>query len=300
MKLRSLVLSLAVAGSSSLAIVACGGTVEHTQTSASAVTKAPIGVQTHGFVKIVGDALGEVALRPEQRTEIEKLAADAETRHAPTLQGRKELMLAFADQIEQGAVDKGALQAKLDRVVADLEKTRSDDRAAIVKLHDLLDAEQRNAFVDALESQMKARRGAHGHEQQGAGGELGHGPGGFMHMKKLAEDLKLTDDQRSKAHEVMRDSFKEAMKERHGERAGHGRHGMAHGKHALEAFREDKLDLDKVAPPHDLKAAASAGSDRAAAMAQKLLPILTAEQRKIAADKVRAMASSGDSSLLVH
>ena len=33
--------------------------------------------QTHGVVKLIGDALGEVALRPDQRTELEKLAVAA-------------------------------------------------------------------------------------------------------------------------------------------------------------------------------------------------------------------------------
>ena len=114
---RSLFLSLTVLGGASF-VVACGGSVEHSpQTSAAAATKAPIGTNTHGFVKVVGDALGEVALRPEQRTEIEKLAQDAEARHAPMFEGRKELMLAFADQIERGTIDKAALQPKIDRVI---------------------------------------------------------------------------------------------------------------------------------------------------------------------------------------
>ncbi len=49
-----------------------------------------------------------------------------------------------------------------------------------------------------------------------------------------------------------------------------------------------------------MKAIADASTERAAVMAEKLLPILTAEQRKIAADKLRAMANGGDTSLLVH
>lgn len=296
---RSITLSLAVASVSAFSVVACGGTVEHApQTSASAATKAPVGTNTHGLVKLVSEALGEVALRPDQRTEIEKLAQDAESRHAPMLNGRKELMLLVADQLEAGAIDMAALQPKIDRVIGDLEKAQADDRAAIAKLHGILDGEQRNAFVDALEKQLKAKRGEHGK--------------GFFKAKQLADDLKLTEDQRSKIHEVMRESFKEAMKHHgraahedgekdgapwhHGEK-GHGHHG---GKKAMEAFREDKLDLAKAAPPHDIKAMATFGTDRAKTVAEKILPLLTAEQRKLAADKVRAMAASGDASLLVH
>ncbi len=298
---RSIAFSLSVASISAFA-VACGGSVEHSpQTSAAASTKAPIAANGHGVVKLVGEALGEVSLRPDQRAEIEKLASDAEARHAPIADARKEVMLAFADQVEKGAIDKTALQPKIDKAAADFEKVRAEDRAAIAKLHGLLDSEQRNAFVDALEKQMKAKRGEHHGE---------HGKAGFGKLKQLADDLKLTDEQKSQIKDVMRDAHKEGKEawKQHarGERGpkhaegmperGHG-HG---GKRSLEAFREDKLDLDKLAPGHDGKAMARFGADRMASFAEKIVPILTPEQRKIAADKLRTMAARGDSALLPH
>jgi Spy/CpxP family protein refolding chaperone len=302
---RSIALSLCVASVSVFA-VACGGTVEHSpQTSASAATKAPIGTNTHGFVKLVGDALGEVPLRADQRTAIETLASEAEARHAPMADARKELMLAFADQVEKGTIDRTALQPKLDKVTADFEKVRADDRAALSKLHGILDADQRNAFVDALHEQMKAKHAEHAEHMQG----------GFGKLKQLAADLALTDAQKSQIHDVMREAHKEGMeawKQRaHGEhgtapaewsRQHAGRHpgGGHHGKRPLEAFREDKFDLDKVAPSHGAKAMAQFGTERMTKLADKVLPILTPEQRKIAADKLRTMAASGDAALLVH
>jgi Spy/CpxP family protein refolding chaperone len=284
MKLAPLVLS------SFLVLAACGGSVEQPQTQSTAASKAPVAANGHGAVRIVGEALGEVALRPDQRTEIEKLAADAETRHAPLLDGKKQLMLAFADQVEKGAIDRAVLQSSLDKVMADVEKSRNDDRAAIAKLHDILDKQQRNDFVDALEKSFK---GKHGFRE-------GEGPPGkaFGHMHKLAEDLNLTDDQKDKIKDVFKESWHDMKKGNHGAWGrGHGRH---EGKHALEAFREDKLDLDKVAPPMDLKAMANDGVDRVSKIASQILPILTPEQRKIAADKLREMANNGESSLLVH
>ena len=298
---RSIAFSLSVAGIS-VAAVACGGSVVHSpQTSASAATKAPIGTNTHGFVKLVGDALGEVPLRPEQRTEIEKRASEAEARHAPMADARKDLMLAFADQLEKGSIDKAALQPKLDKVKADLEKSRADDRAALTKLHGLLDAEQRNALVDALEKQMKGKRGERAERMKG----------GFGKMKQLADDLKLTDEQRTQIREAMHEAHKEGRGQnggnegwRHRARGeqgpshAEGKRGGHHGKRAFEAFREEKLDLDKVAPGGG--AQARFGADRMTGLAEKILPILTPEQRKIAADKVRSMAASGDATLLGH
>jgi len=292
----------------SLAAVGCGGSVEQPQTQASAASKAPVGQNTHGMVKMVGEALGEVPLRPDQRTELEKLATAAEARHASMVDGRKELMLAVADQIEKGAVDKAALQPKIDRVVADLDKARPDDVQALTKVHALLDPQQRNAFVDALEARFKHHgpggpghhgKGKHGEgpkaDGEGPRGEGGghHGPRAGMHdkhgmrgMKQLAEDLKLSDEQKDKIKDVMKEAFQK--KDRPSMQEMRGR--MAEGKKALESFRTDKFDAAALTPPADK---ARLGDGHFIGLAEKIVPILTPEQRKIAADKIRGMAEHG-------
>lgn len=261
---------------------ACGGSVEQQpQTSASAMTKAPIGQTTHGAVKVVGDALGEVSLRPEQRAALEQMANDAETRHAPSLAARTDLMNSFAAMVEAGTIDSAALEAKVDVVAGNLEQIRNDDRAALVKLHDLLDKDQRDEFADALEKQFKAK---HGDFREG-----------HAHLKQLGAELNLTDDQKDRIKDVLKDSFKDA---RHDLKA-HFKDFKGGGK-ALAAFRDDKLDLDKAMPPIDIKATAHVAAQHIGDTAQKILPILTPEQRKQVADKLRTMAAQGDASLLVH
>lgn len=281
---RNVAFCLSVVGTSVFA-VACGGTVEHApQTSASAGTRAPVAAASHGVVKLVGNALGDVPLRAEQRTEIEKLAVEAEARHAPTTEGRKDLIVAFADQVERGAIDRVALQPKIDKVTADLVGVRAGDRAALVKLHGVLDSEQRGLFVDALEAKMKAKHGEHAH-------------GGFGKLKVFAEELKLTEAQRSQIVDRMRQAHEDA---KDGKGRGHDRAGRGHrgGKKALEAFREDTLDLEKMPLGRAGEHEAGVAADRAIGFAEKILPILTPEQRKLAADKLRAMAASDDAALL--
>ncbi len=68
---------------------------------------------------------------------------------------------------------------------------------------------------------------------------------------------------------------------------------MGEGKKALESFRSDKFDATAAAPPPELRARAAIGSARFIGIAEKVLPILTPDQRKIAADKLRAMANAG-------
>ena len=282
----------------SLAVTACGGSVEQPQTQASAVTKAPIAPQAHGVVKVFGDALGEVALRPDQRTELEKLAAAAEQRHLAMADDKKDLMLAVADQVEKGSIDRSALQPKIDRIMADLEKSRPDDTASLARVHAILDADQRNAFADALEAKFKGH-GAwkhHGGDQaapvgeQGAKGEVQDHAAGFAGrggLMQLAADLKLSDDQKSQIKDVIK-----------GARDGHSfremREHMSEGKKVLESFRSDTFDANAAAPaPEKIRERAANGTSHALGVAEKILPILTPEQRKIAADKLRAMASSG-------
>jgi Spy/CpxP family protein refolding chaperone len=289
---RSMALSTALV-MAAVAGAACGGSVENPQTSATATTKAPIGAGTHGMVKTIGDALGEVPLRTEQRTELEKLAQAAEARHAPMATGRKELFLTLADQIEKGAIDRAALDPKIERVAADAEKARTEDRAALTRLHAVLDAEQRGVFVDALEKQFKAKHGAH---------SMKDGMKGFAHLKQLADDLKLTDEQKSQIHDALRDLHKEQAASHHG--AVHGWHrGEARaphgGKHGLEAFREDAWTADAMVRL-DVKKATAEGTTRFVGATEKILPILTPEQRKIAADKLRERANTGGDLPLAH
>ena len=297
---RSVVLSLTLGGLVAASALACGGSVEQPQTTASAATKAPVAQNTHGMVKLFGDALTEVALRPDQRSEIEKLASDAEARHAPLAAEHKQIMSTLADQVERGAIERASLEASAGRLAEVMKRVSADDRAAVARLHALLDPEQRNAFVDAVERQVKARRGEHGKHAK-------HGMhGGFGPMKQLADDMKLSDEQRAQIHDALRASMKDARKA-HGppERGpGRGDHhpkmgpgGFGGGKRALEAFRQDKLDLDRVAPAHP---PAGRMIEHVLDVAEKVLPILTPEQRKIAADKLRSAGAAGEGPILVH
>jgi Spy/CpxP family protein refolding chaperone len=69
---------------------------------------------------------------------------------------------------------------------------------------------------------------------------------------------------------------------------------MSQGKKALDSFRSDKFDPNAAAPSADqVRVRASAGSTRMVGVVEKVLPILTPEQRKIAAEKVRGMANAG-------
>lgn len=272
--------TLALATALALGATACSGAGSaQTAQSAAATTRAPVGQGTHGLVKVAGEALGEVDLRPEQRVEIEKLAQAAEARHSALRADLKVLMLDIADQVEKGAIDRAQLKPKVDQAIAKMDQARPGDQAALGQLHALLDDGQRAAFVDALKAHGKERMTKHG----------GHP------LMALAHDLDLSSEQRDKIREAFKDGMRAAHAGaehgEHGPRWG-GHHGRGHGM--LEAFKQPQFDPAASGPQGSLAERAKGKEDAAFAVAEKVLPLLSAEQRKILATKIRARANAED------
>jgi Spy/CpxP family protein refolding chaperone len=264
-----------------LAGAACGGSVasEPVTQGAAAATRAPVAVTAHApQVRMIGDALAEVPLRPDQRTAIEQLATDAETRHTQAQASHKDFMLALAAQVETGTIDKTALQPKIDAMTAAWQANRPADRAAFEQLHALLDSQQRGELVDALEAKAGSHEG--GHKGMHAGHER---------MKEWATALSLTDDQTAQ--------IKTALKAQHEAHAGGGHHDHAdhqggHGKKMLEAFRADTFSMDAVAPAGNAPKAVGNMSEHTLGIVTTVLPILTPAQRTLAAQKIRDRANA--------
>ncbi|MEO8798501.1 MAG: hypothetical protein ABI551_11510, partial [Polyangiaceae bacterium] len=193
----------------SLSAFGCGsaGTEPQTQTGSgtttteSNATVAPVAANAHGMVRFVGEALSQVPLRAEQRAQIETLSADAEARHEAGKTARAALTTAIASQIEGGKIDRTALQPQIDAMVAEWQKNQPLDTAAFQQLHDLLDASQRQAFVDAFRANMQAKHAEH----RGSGDHAHHGPG--AKMEEWATALNLTDAQRDQIKASMAQEF---------------------------------------------------------------------------------------------
>jgi Spy/CpxP family protein refolding chaperone len=243
-------------------------------TPEAATTRVPVAQSTHGPLKLAGDALGDVPLTTTQRAAIEKLATDTEARHADARAARKDLVLAVAAQVQAGQIDRAALQPKIDVLVAGLQKAQPADRAAFEQLHAILTADQRTAFVDAMQARIGQRVGQVRDKHP---------------LKQWAEDLGLTEDQRSQ--------IKDAMKQqRNASAEGHDGAPWAeareHGAKVMSAFKQDRFVMDEVSPAADVATKAQKMSDHMLGIAQAALPVLTAPQRAIAAQKLRDRAES--------
>lgn len=290
---RSVALACALAASA-VPFVACSASptaVEPSSAAQSNETTAALGVTVHGRAKVVADALAQVPLRADQRAAIEQMAKDYDARRAPVRAARADLANAIADQVQSGTIDRAALQPKLDALAGARAAVRPQDRAAFEKLHDLLTADQRTAFVAAIQ-------GRHGHGQ-------GHGMRARMH--KWATELGLTQEQQDQIRDKMRarwqahlaaaaigtDAQKTGAVE-DGQRVARGHAMHARWQATLEAFKSDKFSLDAVAPANDHAAHADRFAGRALGMLETALPVLTPAQRTAAAEKLRARATHLD------
>jgi Spy/CpxP family protein refolding chaperone len=257
----------------------CGGTTaaESAASADSATTRAPVAVNAQGHLKVIGLALGDVPLTAAQRAQIEKLAADAEVRHAGVNAARKELMLALAAQVQAGQLDRAALQPKLDALVSAMKLAQPGDRAAFEQLHAILGPDQRTAFVDALEAHIGERIGQVREKHP---------------LKRWADDLKLTDDQKAQIKTAMQQRFQAAAHDPNA--APHWAEAKEHGAKVLGAFKQDRFVMDEVSPARDVGEKATKMADHFLGMAETVLPLLTPDQRVLAAQKLRERADQAD------
>jgi Spy/CpxP family protein refolding chaperone len=285
-----------------LALAACSGTT--TSAPPAGTTQQPIATSGHGPLRAMGSAFAEVPLSAEQRVRIEGLFKQTEERHAEAWRtsaaARKELMLALADQVKAGAIDRAALAPKAEAAAAPLKKAHEQDRAALVELHKALTPEQRAQFVDALGDRhamaKKAFGRGDGREEHGLRGEgAGKGKGKHERFGKLWKELDLTSEQK--------DKLKEAMKSSMGGQGGKGRdkqdrkeqfaHRREEMKKLMDSFKTEQFTGQL--PGHDPSGGhANAMIDRMLKFAEVATPILTPEQRVKASELLKERAAKAD------
>jgi Spy/CpxP family protein refolding chaperone len=250
-----------------LALTACGSAPEGEAAAAAqaGVTQDPPEVAHMSFVR---EALSKVSLRPDQQPVIDQLGKEADARHASIKTARVALRNAIADQVQAGKIDRAALKPQMDALLAAIEQSRPADRAAMVKLHDTLDKNQRNQFVDAIESQF------HEHPH---GGRVG-----FGHAREWASDLNLTDQQRDQIRSAVHSKF-EGQKDQMRLQFQQTRE---QGRQMLESFRQDQFAPDPNVQIFGRDQIAG-GVGKMVDFAEAAVPLLTPAQRAVAAQKIR-------------
>jgi hypothetical protein len=118
---------------------------------------------------------------------------------------------------------------------------------------------------------------------------------GEMHdkhpLKQWAEDLQLSDDQRAQIKSAIMDRMHAA-----GLAGGaqDWKQAKQQGEAVMTAFEQDRFVMNEVAPPRDVQAQVSKMADRLLGLVEAALPVLTTQQRVIAAQKLAERAESLD------
>jgi hypothetical protein len=217
----------------------------------------------HGFVQLIGEALSEVDLRPEQETAVECLGNHIEPLEARVDAAEAGILNALSTGVRAGCIDRTALESYVTDYVNARVDVSSDLRTAIDKLHSILDTSQRADFADALEARVHSVRMAI------LSGER---------LENLATALQLTEAQ--KQH-ILDDLHNIAMALEPERYAIH---------HAIEAFREDAFAIDNVMPKSEVPERARTRATRLIDMTEGLMKLLDDKQRDKLADRIHEAA----------
>ena len=225
-----------------------------------------------GKLDLVTQAIAKLNLRPEQKTEIDKLVKETTARHQGVGKARGALKDAVAAQLDSGALDRGALTVQVQALEKAIEGTRAEDRAALMRLHAVLDPEQRGQLVDELEASFRSAKKERWSKKGGK-------HRGFLKAQEWARDLSLTEQQVDQIRSATRDRFR-----KDGAKRGERFKRFQAARQLAESFRGNEFSLDEAALPFNRK------FDRVGKMLDVLdvaVPTLTPDQRKLAAEKLR-------------
>lgn len=255
-----------------------------------------------GPAMLLRAALKELELRPEQTTTIEGLLSDLEASDPFASPAHRDFQKALAAGVRAGKLDAAALEPHYAAIEKNASEAGQKVHAALNKLHQTLDAEQRKALVASVERRMKdgpRGRGPHfgppdpddappmagcdepeAQCEHGPRGFRGHGGPGFGMLK----DLDLSDAQKAK----LRAAREQGMPERSAMQQEMQKKGE-HMKQMLAAFATDRFDAGELGKSAPMARHARQGAEARVKHLETLLGVLEPAQR----DKLAARVEAG-------
>ena len=217
----------------------------------------------HELVQMIGDALAEVDLSADQEDAVEQLSATVEPLQRDVDQAENDLMLSLADQVKAGSIDSDALAPDVEHYVMARQNLSGPLRSALETVHDILDPEQRDDFVDALECEV------HDAVQIALSDQV---------LDDFADQLGLTDEQKDdfrNAFQPIKNLLEQQRRTIHS---------------ALEGFRGEVFSVDTYLPANQVAARARRRAEMIISATATLVDILTPEQLQKLADHITASA----------
>lgn len=220
------------------------------------------GMSGHGkWAKVLKELMGKLSLRADQRASIEQLAKEVHAKMAPARALRAEMVNEIAGQIRTGRVDRAKIDALVKKMQAQHRAAKPVLIAALNRVHRTLDASQRAKLVEELEDRFDRR------------------PRHHRKMRKLMKRLKLSDDQKDRIKAYAKSTFRANRTERIAKLMKL----KDQIEDAAEAFKSDRFDAAKLPVFQRSPGQHRPKVQLVIRMAELTLPILTAEQRNLAA-----------------
>lgn len=215
--------------------------------------------EAHGFVQLIDEALSQVNLQENQARALSQIGTQVDAKEAAVHDARRNLMLAIAQQMEAGQINRNALEPQLKALVEAKDAAVPAMSQALDQIHDTLTPEQRTKFADALEKSVEARR-----QMYSSGGWL----------NQWSKELGLSDQQKQQVENIL-GQLKPAMEQRHNQFT-----------RVLSAFRGQSFRVEQIVPTSESAKETRQGAEQMVRIAQQIAQVLTPQQRALAAKKI--------------
>lgn len=215
--------------------------------------------EAHGFVQTIDEALAHANLTDEQAEKLSQIGQQVDSQMAAAHQARRDFMLALAQQMASGRIDRQALEPQVQALVNAKNEVSPAIKGALQTIYDTLNPEQRTAFADALEKSIQARVQLHGEK-------------GWL--EQWASELNLNEQQKEQIKQIF--TQLKPVADQHHQRMNQ----------VLSGFRGQAFNIEQVMPEGDLESEAQQGVERTIAVAQQIAQVLTPQQRQLAARKI--------------
>jgi Spy/CpxP family protein refolding chaperone len=240
--------------------------------------------QHHGGVlMLIAMSLKDLDLSAEQRAAVDKIRADLVSKMEPARTAGKDLANTLADGVAAGAVNRAKTDAAVNKLVTQVQGLHDASLTALDQLHAALNAQQRAALVDSLQSHYEKWKEAQGKDEAD---DHQHRAG---HLLALVRDLGLSKEQAEKIKTKFRASMKgNPQDQQHKEVMDHlTAFGTAF---KADTFSAKSLTKAKAANAH----LARWGATRMERFLEAAAPVLTPDQRTKLASQIRDQANRAE------
>jgi Spy/CpxP family protein refolding chaperone len=232
-----------------------------------------------GFPMFIAMSVDLLGTTPDQSAAITQIRTDLHTKMQPARDAEKTVLLALADGVAAGSIDK----AKVDTAIATLTTAAAGVHDAVAsaldQLHTTLTPPQRIALVEKVEAHFEVWHRQNVHEETA---DKDHHGG---HLGKLTKELDLTPDQVEKIRTAFKSSGEKAPTYDKAE-------ADAHLKAFAAAFESDKFDAKTLTTGGPANAhLATFGVQRMVRFYTAVTPVLTPDQRTQLAADIRRHAN---------